>query len=147
MPLSQTKEDAMRFLLPAIGIAILIVIGTALQIHFSPKHVAAADVSLGIPLRELHTNRDVKTLPEQEAVKSTRHSELGQEETPMITRTSSVTGAVAGRSDSLPPRYIEPPGAEASKNVSCFADSGAHTSRIPAIGRLRMAPLAYISMP
>jgi hypothetical protein len=56
----------MRFLLPAIGIAILIVIGTALQTHFSPKQVAAADASLGIPLRELPTNRDVKTLPEQE---------------------------------------------------------------------------------
>ena len=56
----------MRFRLPAIGIAILIVIGTALQIHSSPKRVAAADASLGIPLRELHTNRSAKTLPEQE---------------------------------------------------------------------------------
>jgi hypothetical protein len=58
----------MRFLLPAIGIAVLIVIGTALHIHFAPKHVAEADANRGIAVHELHTNkRDVETLPEQEA--------------------------------------------------------------------------------
>jgi hypothetical protein len=58
----------MRFLLPAIGIVVLIVTGYAIQIHFSPSHVAKAETKLGIPVYELHANkRDVKTLSEQEA--------------------------------------------------------------------------------
>jgi hypothetical protein len=58
----------MRFLLPAIGIAVLIVVGTALQIRFAPKRVAEAGANLGIPVHELHTDkRDLETLPEQEA--------------------------------------------------------------------------------
>jgi hypothetical protein len=39
----------MRFLLPAIGIAVLVVVGTALQVHFAPKRVAEAGVMLGAP--------------------------------------------------------------------------------------------------
>jgi hypothetical protein len=55
----------MRFLLPAIGIAVLVVVGTALQVHFAPKRVAEAGVVPGI--HEIHTDkRDVETLPEQE---------------------------------------------------------------------------------
>ena len=58
----------MRFLLPAIGVAVLIVIGTALHIHFAPKRLAEADAIRGIPVHELHTNkRDAETLPELEA--------------------------------------------------------------------------------
>jgi len=54
-------------LLPAIGIAVLVVVGTALHIHFAPKQVAEAGANPGIPVHELHTNRrDVEMLPEQE---------------------------------------------------------------------------------
>jgi hypothetical protein len=57
----------MRFLLPTIAIVVLIVIGCAIQIHFSPNHVSGAETRLGVPVYELHANqRDVKTLPEQE---------------------------------------------------------------------------------
>jgi hypothetical protein len=58
----------MRFLLPAIGITVLIATGYALQNHFSSNHVAEADTKLGISVYDLHANkRDVKTLPEQGA--------------------------------------------------------------------------------
>jgi len=57
----------MRFLFPAIGITVLIVIWYALEIRFAPKHVAAAGTNLGVPVYDLHANkRDVKTLPEEE---------------------------------------------------------------------------------
>jgi hypothetical protein len=55
----------MRFLLPAIGIAVLVVVGTALQIHFAPKRVAEAGAIPGIPVQEFPANY-VKTLPELE---------------------------------------------------------------------------------
>jgi hypothetical protein len=55
----------MRFLLPTIGIAVLVVVRTALQIHFAPKRVAEAGVIPGIPVQEFPANY-VKTLPEQE---------------------------------------------------------------------------------
>jgi hypothetical protein len=60
------KEDAMRFLLPAIGIVVLIVTGTVLQIHFPSKQVAVADASLSVPIYKIQADY-VKTLPEQEA--------------------------------------------------------------------------------
>ena len=57
----------MRFLLPVVGIVVLIVTGIALQTHFSSNQVAVAEVTHGVPVHELHVNkRDVKTLPEQE---------------------------------------------------------------------------------
>jgi hypothetical protein len=57
----------MRFLLPAIGIAVLVVTGYALEIHFSPNHVADAGANLGVPVYDVHANKqDVKTRPEQE---------------------------------------------------------------------------------
>jgi hypothetical protein len=40
----------MRFLLPAIGIAALVVTGTALQTHFSSNDVAMAETMLGVPV-------------------------------------------------------------------------------------------------
>ena len=56
----------MRFLLPAVGIIVLIATGYAVQFHFSSNHVAEAGTKLGIPVYDLHANkRDVKTLPEQ----------------------------------------------------------------------------------
>jgi hypothetical protein len=55
----------MRFLLPATGIVVLIVIGTALQIRFPSKQVAVADATLGVPVYKIDANY-VKTLPEQE---------------------------------------------------------------------------------
>jgi hypothetical protein len=54
----------MRLLLPAIGIVVLIVTGTALQIHFS-KHVAVADATPGVPVQQIPANY-MKMLPEQE---------------------------------------------------------------------------------
>ena len=57
----------MRFLLPAIGIAALVVTGTALQTHFSSNDVAMAETTLGVPVYEIQANANyVKTLPEQE---------------------------------------------------------------------------------
>jgi hypothetical protein len=57
----------MRFLLPVIGIVVPIVTGIALQTHFSSKHVALAEATLGVPVYELHANKqDMKTLPDQE---------------------------------------------------------------------------------
>jgi hypothetical protein len=57
----------MRFLLPAIGVFILIVTGYAIQIRFPPNHVAEAETKLGISVYDIHANkRDVKTVPEQE---------------------------------------------------------------------------------
>ena len=55
----------MRFLLPAIGVVVLIATGTALQAHFASKQVAAAEATVGVSVYELHANY-VKTLPEQE---------------------------------------------------------------------------------
>jgi hypothetical protein len=56
-----------RFLLPIFGIVVLSVIGIALQTHFSSKYVALAEATLGVPVYELHANKqDMKTLPEQE---------------------------------------------------------------------------------
>jgi hypothetical protein len=58
----------MRFLLPAIGIIILIVTGYAIQIRFPPNHVAEAETKVGISVYDIHANkRDVKTIPEQGA--------------------------------------------------------------------------------
>ena len=55
----------MRFLLPAIGIVVLIVIGTALQIHFPSKQVAVADATPDVTVYKIDANY-MKTLPEQE---------------------------------------------------------------------------------
>ena len=56
----------MRFLLPAIGIAALVVTGTALQ-TLSSNDVAMAETTLGVPVYEIQANANyVKTLPEQE---------------------------------------------------------------------------------
>jgi hypothetical protein len=55
----------MRFLLPAIGITVLIVTGTALQTHFSSKQVAVAKATTGVAFYKIDANY-VKTLPEQE---------------------------------------------------------------------------------
>jgi hypothetical protein len=58
----------MRFLLPAVGIIVLIATGYAVQFHFSSNHVAEAGTKLDISVYELHANkRDVNTLPEQGA--------------------------------------------------------------------------------
>ena len=43
----------MRFLLPAIGIVVLIVTGTALQMHFPSKQVAVADATPGVPVYKI----------------------------------------------------------------------------------------------
>jgi hypothetical protein len=56
---------AMRFLLPAIGITVLMVTGTALQTHFSSKRSAVAEATTGVPVYKIDANY-VKTLPEQE---------------------------------------------------------------------------------
>ena len=57
----------MRFLLPAIGIAALVVTGTALQTHFSSNDSAMAETTLGVPVYDIQANANyVKTLPEQE---------------------------------------------------------------------------------
>ena len=57
----------MRFLLPAVGIAALVVTGTALQTHFSSNDVAMAETTLGVPVYDIQANANyVKTLPEQE---------------------------------------------------------------------------------
>jgi hypothetical protein len=63
--LGKHKEDAMRFILPAIGITALVVTGSALQTHFSSNQVAMAETTLGVPVYEIHANY-VKTLPDQE---------------------------------------------------------------------------------
>ena len=55
----------MRFLLPAIGIVVLIVTGTALQIHFPSKQVAVADATPDVTVYKIDANY-MKTLPEQE---------------------------------------------------------------------------------
>ena len=55
----------MRFLLPVIGIVVLIVTWIALQTHFSSNQVAVAEVTHGVPVYEIHANY-AKTLPEQE---------------------------------------------------------------------------------
>lgn len=55
----------MRFLLPVIGIVVLIATGYALQTHFSSNQVAVAEATLGVPVYEIHAIY-VKTLPEQE---------------------------------------------------------------------------------
>jgi hypothetical protein len=56
----------MRFLLPAVGIIVLIVTGYAIQFRFSSNRVAEAETKVGISVYDLHANkRDVKTLPEQ----------------------------------------------------------------------------------
>jgi hypothetical protein len=52
----------MRVLLPALGIAVLIVTGTALQIRFPSKQVAAAESA---PVYKIDANY-LKTLTEQE---------------------------------------------------------------------------------
>ena len=62
----ENREDAMRFLLPAIGIIVLIGTWYALQTRFSPNHIAEAGASLGIPVYGAHANkRDTDTLQEQ----------------------------------------------------------------------------------
>jgi hypothetical protein len=55
----------MRFLLPAIAIVVLIVTGTALQIHFPSNQVAVADATRGVPVYKIQADY-VKALPEQE---------------------------------------------------------------------------------
>jgi hypothetical protein len=55
----------MRFLLPVIGIIVLVITGTALQIHFPSKQVAVADATLGVPIYKNQADY-VKTLREQE---------------------------------------------------------------------------------
>ena len=60
----------MRFLLPAIGIAALVVTGTALQ-TLSSNDVAMAETTLGVPVYEIQANANyVKTLPEQKNTSS-----------------------------------------------------------------------------
>jgi hypothetical protein len=59
------RRMAMRFLLPAIGITVLIVTGTALRTHFSSKRSAVAEATTGVPVYKIDANY-VKTLPEQE---------------------------------------------------------------------------------
>jgi hypothetical protein len=62
------KEGAMRFLVGAVGIVVLIVAGHAIQTHFSSNRVAEAQSKSGMSVYELHANKgDVKKLPEQEA--------------------------------------------------------------------------------
>jgi hypothetical protein len=57
----------MRFLLPVVGIVVLLVTGYAIQIRFSPNHVSGAETRFGPSVYGLHVNeRDVKTLPEEE---------------------------------------------------------------------------------
>ena len=56
----------MRFLLPAIGIVVLIGTWYALQTHFSPNDVAETGANLGIPVYDVHASkRDVNALQEQ----------------------------------------------------------------------------------
>jgi hypothetical protein len=54
----------MRFILPTIGIVVLIATGTALQNHFSSNRVVA-ETALGAPVYDIPADY-VKTLPEQE---------------------------------------------------------------------------------
>jgi hypothetical protein len=54
----------MRFLLPAIGIGVLILTGTALQTHFSSNRVVA-EATLGVPVYDIPADY-ARTLPEQE---------------------------------------------------------------------------------
>jgi hypothetical protein len=54
----------MRFLLPALGIVVLIATGAALQTHFSSNRVVA-EATLGVPVYDIRADY-VKTLPEQE---------------------------------------------------------------------------------
>jgi hypothetical protein len=54
----------MRLLIPAIGIAVLIVTGTALQMRFPSKQVAV-EATLGGPVYKIDANY-VKTLLDQE---------------------------------------------------------------------------------
>jgi hypothetical protein len=57
----------MRFLLPAVGIVVLLVTGYAIQIHFPSNHVSEVETRLSPSVYDLHANeRDVKTLPDQE---------------------------------------------------------------------------------
>ena len=53
----------MRFLLPAIGIVVLIATGIALQMRFPSKQVALADATVGVPVYETQAD-DVKALPD-----------------------------------------------------------------------------------
>ena len=55
----------MRLLVPAIGIAVLVVTGTALEMRFPSKQVAAAEATLGVPVYKIDASY-VKTLLEQE---------------------------------------------------------------------------------
>jgi hypothetical protein len=56
----------MRFLLPVVGVVVLLVTGYAIQIRFSPNHISGAETGFG-PSYVLHVNeRDAKALPEQE---------------------------------------------------------------------------------
>jgi hypothetical protein len=54
----------MRFLLPAIGIAVLIATGYALQTHFSSNRVVT-EATLGVPVYDIPPDY-VRTLSEQE---------------------------------------------------------------------------------
>ena len=54
----------MRFLLPAIGIGVLILTGTALQTHFSSNQVAV-EATFGVPVYDIPADY-MRTLPEQE---------------------------------------------------------------------------------
>jgi hypothetical protein len=57
----------MRFL-AAVGILVLVVVGYALQTHFSSNRVAEAEIKPGMSVYDVHANKqNVKTLPEEEA--------------------------------------------------------------------------------
>jgi cytochrome b subunit of formate dehydrogenase len=57
-----------HFVLPIIGIIVLIVTGIALQTNFSSNQVSAVlETTLGVPVYELYADkRDMKPLPDQE---------------------------------------------------------------------------------
>jgi hypothetical protein len=97
----------MRFLLPAIGIAIFDRDRDRTPDPFFPKARRCSGRKPGHP--------------------SPRASyKQGCEDAPGARGTSSVTGAVASWSDSLPLRYADQLGTEASKNVSYFIKSTRH---------------------
>jgi hypothetical protein len=98
----------MRFLLPAIGIAIFDRARDRTPDPFFAKARRCSGRKPGRP--------------------SPRASyKQGCEDAPRARGTSSITGAVASWSDSLPLRYVEPPGTEASKNVSYFIKTTRHS--------------------
>jgi DUF971 family protein len=57
----------MRFLLPVVGIVVLLVTGYAIQIRFSSNHDSGVETRFNPSVYDVHANeRDVKTLPGQE---------------------------------------------------------------------------------